>query len=165
MKTGLKCLKVANLLIAGSLLISCGSGSKKPANSFQVFDLDGKSHSSADWIGRQPVVINFWGTWCGPCRREMPDLVRLYKEYAPRGVEILGLAIRDNPTRIRQFTSQYGVDWVMLMADANVVMRFGATQGVPTTIFLDRDGNELMRYVGVKPYEMLKRGFEAIVGN
>ncbi len=145
------------LLVLGS----CG-GSEKTSADFELFDINGKPHRSSEWIGKQPVVLNFWGTWCGPCRREIPDLVRLYREYSPRGVEILGLAVRDHPDRIASFTQQFGVTWVMLMADNNTIFRYGATRGVPTTIFIDRDGHEVMRFVGARPYDILKTGFEAI---
>ncbi|MEW5993401.1 MAG: TlpA disulfide reductase family protein [Candidatus Zixiibacteriota bacterium] len=149
--------------VSGLLALVFGSSCSEKADSgFKVFDIEGKLHSSSEWIGRQPVVISFWGTWCGPCRKEIPDLVKLYNEYSPRGVEILGLAVRDHPDRIRRFTQQFGVNWVMLMADTDVVLRYNATTGIPTTIFLDRDGKEVMRYVGARPYEMLKKGFDAI---
>ena len=154
-----------SLLILAAALVSCGSGNKQTGAGqyFEVFDITGKLHRSDEWIGKQPVVLNFWGTWCGPCRKEMPDLVRLYNEYAPKGIEMLGLAVNDHPNRIEKFASQYGMRWVMLMADRHIAMRYGVTSGIPQTIFLDKNGREVKRFIGARPYETLKTGFEALL--
>jgi thiol-disulfide isomerase/thioredoxin len=153
------------LLILTAALVSCGSGSKQTETDqhFKVFDITGKSHRSDEWIGKQPVVLNFWGTWCGPCRKEIPDLVRLYNEYAPKGIEILSLAVRDRPDRVDGFSKQYGMRWVMLMASRNILIRYRVASGIPQTIFLDKDGQEVMRFIGARPYETLKIGFEALL--
>lgn len=132
-------------------------------NSFVAYDTSGKLRNSEDWIGKQPTVLNFWGTWCPPCRREVPDLVRLYAEYRGKGVEIIGLAVKDEPADVSDFASRQGMDWVMLMADQDLLYQWQATQGVPTTIFLDRTGKEIGRFVGAQSYEDFKPAFDAIL--
>ena len=156
-----------SLLILASALVSCGSGGKQTGTGhyFEIFDITGKLHRSDEWIGKQPVVLNFWGTWCGPCRKEIPDLVRLYNEYAPKGIEILSLAVRDRPDRVDGFSKQYGMRWVMLMASRDIIIRYGVATGIPQTIFLDKNGREVMRFIGARPYENLKMGFEALLKN
>jgi len=163
-------------------IISCGSGDSKdttsqtaqkpqidrPVNNpgvvqFTAYDIDGTLHHSQEWLGKQPVVINFWGTWCPPCRREMPDMVKLYEEYSPKGVEVVGLAVKDKSENVRRFAAEYKMSWVMLMGEDQVLIDFNAIQGVPTTIFLDRDGREVGRYVGMRSFEDLKKGFESIL--
>ncbi|MCK4462014.1 MAG: TlpA family protein disulfide reductase, partial [candidate division Zixibacteria bacterium] len=101
---------------------------------FSVLDINGKQHSSDEWIGQQPVVINVWGTWCPPCRREIPDLVRLYEEYHGKGVEILGMAVRDSPQQVEGFAARYNMKWVMMIAERDLLYTLGATRSVPTTI-------------------------------
>jgi thiol-disulfide isomerase/thioredoxin len=130
-----------------------------------ALDLDNKARRLSEWIGQQPVVINFWGTWCGPCRREIPGLKRLYDEYERRGVEIVSLAIerRAGPAQVRQFADQLGMRWPQLMANDQILQGFRYTGAVPTTVFLDKDGNEVARHVGARPYEVFKPDFEAIV--
>ncbi|MEA2030762.1 MAG: TlpA disulfide reductase family protein [candidate division Zixibacteria bacterium] len=174
------------LTIAG-LLVSCGNDDAKtnkntatqqtqayskttPAQNktsqsqvvqFGVTDLDGNYHSSDEWIGKMPVVINFWGTWCPPCRKELPDLVRLYSEYHPRGIEMLGLAVNDKPNKVRSFSQKMGMEWVMLMGDQAAGMF--KVRGVPTTVFLNSEGEIVHKFTGMRNYEDLKKGFELIL--
>jgi thiol-disulfide isomerase/thioredoxin len=133
-----------------------------------VPDPDGVPHQLSKWIGQQPVVINFWGTWCPPCRREIPDLVRLYDEYRDRDVEIISIALEKTPNpgpQVRAFVRQAGMEWVQLMANEQVVRVFEYRGSVPTTIFLDREGREVNRHVGARTYDMFKQDFEAIAGS
>jgi thiol-disulfide isomerase/thioredoxin len=158
-------------LLLSCAFVSCGGGdnqssqlTQKTAKSqIEVYDINGKPHSLDNWVGRQPVVLNFWGTWCGPCRRELPSLVKLYDEYAPKGVEMIGLAVNDRPDKVRVFSQQYGMKWVMLLADREIMTKYGVVSGVPQTIFLDKNGQEVNRFIGARSYEVLKQGFEAIL--
>ena len=130
---------------------------------FKAADLDGQIHHSSEWLGQQPTVVNVWGTWCPPCRREIPDLVRVYNEYRDQGIEMVGLAVRDTPTKVRNFISQNDMEWVMLVADRQTMNTLGQISGVPTTIFYDREGNEVERFVGPRTYEVFKETFEKIL--
>lgn len=130
---------------------------------FSAMDIQGNLHSSSEWIGQKPVVLNFWGTWCPPCRREIPDLVKLYEEYHLKGVEIISLAVNDTPGKVKSYSEQNNMGWVMLMAQDQILYDFSATQGIPTTIFIDKNGQEVGRFIGMRDYATLKRGFDAII--
>jgi thiol-disulfide isomerase/thioredoxin len=129
---------------------------------FTAKDVEGNLRNSSEWIGKQPVIINFWGTWCGPCRREIPELVKLYAEYKDKGIEIVSLAVRDTPEKVIKFTAQNDMNWVMLMATQEVSRKYGVT-GVPTTVFFNRKGEPVNRFVGPRPYAVFKEQFEAIL--
>lgn len=131
---------------------------------FNAYDTKGTLHSSSEWIGKQPVVINFWGTWCPPCRREIPELKKLYAEYNSRGVEILGIAVprREQAKDIENFASQQEMYWQLLIATQEMGVKY-SIQSVPTTIFLDKNGNEVDRLIGLHDYENLKKSFEKIL--
>lgn len=132
-----------------------------------VLDLAGNKHEMSEWVGKKPVVINFWGTWCPPCRREIPGLVKLYGEYKRRGVEIVSLAMERSagPDQVRAFTQQAGMQWVQLIANQDITSAFGFSGSVPTTIFFDASGREVARHVGARNYDIFKADFDKIAGS
>lgn len=130
--------------------------------SFSVIDVEGNSHQFSDFIGK-PLIVNFWGTWCPPCRRELPDLKRIYSEFKPQGLEIIGLAVKDQPGQVKSFAEKEGLGWVMLIANRESATAFELGMGVPTTIFLDKDGNEVGRVVGARDYEYFKEQVRKIL--
>jgi thiol-disulfide isomerase/thioredoxin len=130
---------------------------------FAAYDIKGNLHNSDEWIGKQPTVVNVWGTWCPPCRREIPDLVRLNQEYREKGVALLGLAVRDTPQKVERYAAANKMTWVMMMGERAHLYTLGVTTGVPTTIFFNRDGKEVQRFVGPRGYDVFKQAFEAIL--
>ena len=162
-----------------ALLMSCSSSDEKtstdkttpmaktqtPAGAaakFMALDIDGNFHTSEHYAGK-PLILNFWGTWCPPCRRELPDLKKIYAEYKPKGLEIIGLAVNDTPAKVRKFSEQSGLDWVMLIANRESATAFKISTGVPVTIFIDKDGNEISRAIGARDYEYFKTEVEKII--
>jgi thiol-disulfide isomerase/thioredoxin len=167
------------LFISIAFLISCSSsdektsannpqpavGSQMPAGAgskFMALDIDGNFHTLEHYKGK-PLILNFWGTWCPPCRRELPDLKRIYAEYKPMGLEIIGLAVNDTPEKVRSFAEQAGLNWVMLIANRESAMSYRIGTGVPVTIFLDKDGNEVSRAIGARDYNFFKNEVEKII--
>jgi len=165
--------------ILSLLLISCSSSDEKDtrssprvaqnnpsqmaAGSLNLRDLDGNPWNYDDYKGKGPLIINFWGTWCPPCRKEMPDLKRIYDEYKPKGLEIVGLAVNDTPGKVKAYISKDGYNWVMLITSREAAKYFKLGAGVPTTIFINKDGNETGRYVGMRSYEDFKIQVEKII--
>lgn len=122
--------------------------------------LDGDSASMADYEGTV-VVLNLWGTWCPPCRREIPHLVDLQREIEPRGATVIGLAVDSgSPEEIRAFLERYGVDYpVWRSGTREVVERFRA-MGFPTTYIVDREGVIRERFLGPQTDEELLEALE-----
>ena len=117
-----------------------GSGAVLSAATFP--DLAGRQRDLAEWRGRV-LVCNFWATWCAPCREEVPLLVSAWEKYAPRGVEIVGIAV-DNSSNVKEFASKYGIQYPVLLAEADgldLMRQLGDSGGgLPFTVFLDRKG-------------------------
>ena len=113
-------------------------------------DLDGRSHSLADWNGRA-LVVNFWATWCAPCRREIPLLNRIEREYAGKGVEVVGIAI-DFADDVRAFTKGFPIGYPVLVGEEDgfeAARAFGvAAIALPFTAFMDRQGRVITLHVG-----------------
>ncbi len=137
-----------------------------PAVSFATWsatDVDGNLRQATEWVGKRPTIINFWGTWCPPCRKEIPDLVKLYAEYNPKGVEILGFAVRDEASNVQIFADEARMNWVMMMGNEEVLDKYGPITGVPTTIFLDSNGKEVKRFIGPPTLEEFRAAADMIM--
>lgn len=111
-----------------------------------------------------PAVINFWATWCGPCRRELPELARLHGELESEGLQMVGIAVSSGSSEeIRSFAGKYGVDYLLLRASREWARRHFRMFGMPTTIIVDGDGRIRERLVGPQSAERLRRALEPLI--
>jgi thiol-disulfide isomerase/thioredoxin len=113
-------------------------------------DLDNRLQTIADWKGKV-VVVNFWATWCGPCRDEIPLFVKLQSQYAARGLQFIGIAI-DRPEKVRPFAREFGMNFPILIGGFDTLelgRKIGNKAGVlPFTVVLGRDGRIVATAVG-----------------
>jgi thiol-disulfide isomerase/thioredoxin len=123
-------------------------GSQAP--DFDLQTLDGKNLKLSDLRGKA-VLLNFWATYCGPCKIEMPWFVELQKEYGPQGFQIVGVAMDDASTEeIAKFVKEMGVNYPILIGKESVGQSYGGVGVLPTTFFLDRDGKVIAREFGLQ---------------
>jgi thiol-disulfide isomerase/thioredoxin len=117
-------------------------------------DVKGASFKLADFFGKV-AVVNLWATWCGPCRLEIPELVKLHNEYHSRGVEIIGLSVEDpnaSAEKIRKFIQDFQIDYRIGWAPAEVAAPLmEGHQSIPQVFVVSRDGYILKRFVGYSP--------------
>jgi len=111
-------------------------------------DLEGKPRNLSEWKGR-PLLINFWATWCGPCRHEIPLLQKLRQEHAAQDFEVIGIAI-DFRDAVASYVRQAGIEYPILVAerDAMVPEAFGVSGKLPTSLLVGRDGRIVAFKVG-----------------
>jgi thiol-disulfide isomerase/thioredoxin len=110
---------------------------------------DGKTVSLSSLRGKA-VVVNFWATWCGPCKIEMPWLVDLQKKYGDQGLQIVGITKDDsNEATIAKFTKKMGVNYTVLVGNQHVVDLYGGVGGLPTSFFVNRSGKVVHEIVGL----------------
>lgn len=122
----------------------------KPAPDFTLQSLDGKNVQLSSYKG-QAVLLNFWATWCGPCKIEMPWFVELQKEYGPQGLQIVGVAMDDaSKEDITKFVKEMGVNYTILLGKEAVGQEYGGVNVLPTTFFIDRDGKIVAREFGLQ---------------
>jgi peroxiredoxin len=125
---------------------------------FSLTSLSGEPISIRRWDG-QVILLNFWATWCPPCRREIPAFVDLFGKYRERGFQIVGVAI-DDPDKVRSFVHDFGVDYPQLVGEqdaARVSERYGNRYGaLPYSVLIDRTG--IIRFIrpGELPSELLE---------
>lgn len=114
-------------------------------------DLNGQDFALRDLKGKV-AIVDFWATWCGPCRQEIPGFVNLHKHYADQGVAIVGIAMESGTAeQVRQFAQSFGINYRLVMGSAEAVAAFGGLEGYPTTFIFDRQGKLVKRHVGYRP--------------
>src|SRR6516162_11242855 len=122
----------------------------KPAPDFTLDSLDGKAIQLSGYKG-QAVLLNFWATWCGPCKIEMPWFIELQKEYGPQGLQIVGVAMDDaSKDEIDKFVKEMGVNYPILIGKEAVGQAYGGVDVLPTTFFIDRNGDIVAREFGLQ---------------
>ena len=120
------------------------------APDFELLALDGRPLKLSDLRGKA-ILLNFWATYCGPCKIEMPWFVELQKEYGPQGFQIIGVAMDDASTdEIAKFAKQMGVNYPVLIGKDSVADSYGGVSVLPTTFFVDRDGKLIAREFGLQ---------------
>lgn len=123
---------------------------KNLAPDFQLKGLDGKIYTLSGFRGR-PVLINFWATWCGPCRGEMPYLEEVYRDWKEKGLVFLAVNIGESASDVREFMDRYGLTMPVLMDTSRAVAGKYNITGIPTTYFIDSDGIIQNKVAGAFP--------------
>jgi thiol-disulfide isomerase/thioredoxin len=121
--------------------------------------LDDKPVALAQWQGR-PLIVNFWARWCGPCRTEIPELIKLRQQYRAKGLEVLGIAIEDKAEPVRDFAKAYEMDYPILLAKDKglpLMQAIGNSKmGLPFTVAVDRQGRlVVIKMGGIKGDELV----------
>jgi len=107
---------------------------------FALKDVNGDIVRLRDYRGKV-VLINFWATWCPPCRAEMPDLVRLQREHAKQGLQIIGITYPpESKTRVRRFARSLKVNYPIILGTRQIKARFSSEETLPVTVVINRDG-------------------------
>ena len=137
----------------------------KPANlAFTLTGVDGKSVRLASYKGKL-VVLNFWATWCIPCRAEIPALVELQSKYAARGLQIIGISVDDPIEKMKPFVDKYKMNYPALTALENdaVLDTYGPMVVVPATVLIRRDGRMCTRHIGPVTKEAFEKEIKGLL--
>jgi thiol-disulfide isomerase/thioredoxin len=134
-----------------------------PAPEFTLAGLDGKPVTLAASKGKV-VLVNFWATWCGPCRAEIPDLVELQKRYKDR-LQILGLVVDDEDLdAIKKFSARYGINYPVALATNNIRIQYGGIPALPTSFVLDSEGRVVQKHEGLRDPELYETEIRSLLG-
>jgi cytochrome c biogenesis protein CcmG/thiol:disulfide interchange protein DsbE len=144
-------MKLAHAAAVATIILAAAAGAAAcaqtkpeaeavPAPDFSIKDLQGNPLSLAAYKGKV-LVINFWATWCPPCRREIPDLIAAYKELKGEGLEIIGVSVDDMTEPVLlDWTRKMGINYPVALATPEIIASYEPVDYIPTTIIVDRKG-------------------------
>ena len=128
--------------------VSAGPGGEsKLAPDFSLTDLDGRKLNLADYKGKV-VLLDFWATWCGPCRTEIPHFVEMQNKYGPDGFQVIGISMDDDAKPVREFYQQYKLNYPVAVGDDKLADRYGGVLGLPVNFIIDREGRIYAKHLG-----------------
>lgn len=139
------------------------AGKAAPAPGWELQNLDGKSVHSADFKGKV-VVLDFWATWCQPCRAEISGFIELQKKYQAQGLVVVGISVDQGGSgTVKSFVQKEGINYPIVLADSKVVTAYGGIESVPTTFIIDRAGQVVKQHLGFTDKEEFEKEIKALL--
>jgi thiol-disulfide isomerase/thioredoxin len=149
----LQILTIGVCLVA--TVAQAAEGKKAPA--WDLSDTDGKPVKSSDFAGKV-VILDFWATWCPPCKAEIPGFVELQEKYRDKGLVIVGVSLDEQgPAVVKPFMEQFRVNYPIVMGNEKILQDFGGVTAIPTTFIIDKAGNIVKKHVGFAPKENFEK--------
>ena len=142
---------------------ACMTNAKPAKLDFTIKDLDGKDVSLTSFKGKV-ILLNFWATWCGPCKAEIPGFVELQSAYK-NDLVVVGYSVDDKPAQARAFANEFKMNYPILLGDGreDVQDAFGPIWGIPASFLISRDGRVCKRHLGIAPKAVFEKEIKALL--
>jgi peroxiredoxin len=133
------------------------------APEFTLEDLNGNKISLSDLSGKV-VFLNVWATWCGPCKREIPDFIEAYERYKDKGLEIIGISVdRISQNKVLKFTEKYKINYPVAMTTSKLIKDYGPFPAIPVTIIIDQNRKIRYRQIGLVDKNFVENWFTKLL--
>ena len=147
------------------LFTACAAQSEKrqKAPNFSLQTQNGKVIELSKLKGKV-VLMNFWATWCPPCRAEIPDLIEVYNTYKSKGFEIVGIALdEDGWSKVAPYIEEVKINYPVVLGSTKVVQQYGGIEAIPTTFIVDKKGYIVASQVGLVSKELLEQKLKSLL--
>ncbi len=169
------------IIAIGGISYGCSSDAKESENSatakddqkqkkafpaapdFALKDLEGSTIKLSDYQGKV-VILDFWATWCGPCRRGIPEFIELQSEFGEDDLVILGISVdRGDLSVVPKFAKQFGINYPVLYANEDIQRKYGPIRSIPTAFIVDKEGKVRDMTVGLRPKSYFKKVIDSLL--
>jgi cytochrome c biogenesis protein CcmG/thiol:disulfide interchange protein DsbE len=141
-----------------------GAANRRAAPDFTLRDLDGKEVKLSQFRGKV-VILDFWATWCPPCRMEIPHFIALHRQYQPKGLEIVGVSLDQGGVQVvRPFAQQNGINYTMLVDGMPITGLYGGIGSIPTTFVIDKQGRVVKSFIGYNDKSTFENLVQGLLG-
>ena len=134
----------------------------RQAPPFSLSTLDGRTLELNSYRGKV-VLLDFWATWCTPCRDEIPHLVEMQNKYGNDGLQIIGLSMDDGPEPVREFYSRFSMNYPVVMGDTKTADQYGGVFGLPIAYLIGRDGRMYFKHIGATDPAVFEREVSSLL--
>jgi thiol-disulfide isomerase/thioredoxin len=155
---GLICLETASALAQ-----EASPPPPTAAPEWKLTDLNGKLVKFSDFRGKV-LILDFWATWCAPCRVEIPHFVELQKQYGDKGLTVIGVSLDEQGSElVKKFVKRLGVNYPIVMGNEKVVQAYGGIDAIPTTFVIDRQGRIVSRHTGYDDKTVFEKEIQSLL--